>query len=167
MHLKRKIYFSILTIVHFKINMEMDSMLRTPWIAQSMNVYRGQRGMFDDCLAFMRSIQRQSNHLLFVWCDSCECLYLSSWLLFAVFASNFYSWHRSLRQHWMHRKFKHLFNSNSCRVIFPFHHTQQRPSALYVSQFVCGGCTSNMNEIIDALDLSVAAGIVLFCLLFH
>lgn len=74
--------------------------------------------MFDVCLTFMRSIQRQTNHLLFVWCDSWECLYLSSWLLFAEF-SLYFSWHRSLSKNRM----QSIYLAPTPAVIFPFHKT--------------------------------------------
>lgn len=71
MHLKRKIYFSILTVVNFKINMEMrDQCFRHAlshfffWIG-SIDVMLPFQ-LFDDCSTFMRRFQRHHPYL-FAW----------------------------------------------------------------------------------------------------
>lgn len=67
-----------------------------------------------------------SNHLLFVWCWSLQCLYLSSLLLFVIdFVLSFFylCWHRSPSQIEIQSGNVSLYLALAHVEIFPFRHT--------------------------------------------
>lgn len=156
MHLKRKIYFSILTVVNFKINMEM----RDQCFCHALSHFF--LNWFNRCYASIPIVRWLFNFYekistspsIFVcltsnWCDSC--------FVFVHFSPSLpFLRHRFLRKYTQKTgALTLLFRTDCCSDIF---------SHEILSQFVCSRM-SNMNEIIDIL---ICVGIVCaYCLLFH